>query len=132
MKPRSRWLTAAALVVIFLAGGVTGWLVGFSLRHPRPRSLRRDDMVEQMRARMTRDLSLTPAQAQKIDPLITQSAQELDRIRRESDDSVMRVIDEMHAKLAGDLTPEQVAKLAELNERRRTMIRERRDSRPGP
>ena len=131
MNSRSRWLTAAALVVIFLAGAVTGWLVGLSMRHPHFRPPRRDDMVAHMRARLTRDLALTPQQSARIDPLITQSAQELDRIRRESDERVVRVIDDMQAKLAGELTPDQTTKLAAMNERRRAMIREHREPREG-
>ncbi len=131
MMPRSRWWTALALVAIFLAGGVTGWLVGLSLRHPRFRPPRRDDMVAQMRARLTRELSLTPQQSEKIDPLVTQSAQELDRIRRESDERVVKLMDEMNAKLAGELTPDQVTKLAAMNERRRAMMKEHREPPPG-
>ena len=131
MNSRSRWLTAAALVVIFLAGAVTGWLVGLSMRHPHFRPPRRDDMVAQMRARLARDLSLTPQQSEKIDPLITRSAQELDRIRRESDERVVKIMEEMHAKLAGELTPEQVTKLAAMNERRRAIMREHREPRDG-
>ena len=131
MNSRSRWLTAVALVVIFLAGAITGWLVGFSRRHPFFRPPRRDDLATQMRARFTRELALTPQQSEKIDPLIAQSAQELDRIRRESDERVVRVIDDMHAKMAGDLTPEQTTKLASMTERRRAMMREHREPPPG-
>ncbi|OAI42811.1 hypothetical protein AYO41_03575 [Verrucomicrobia bacterium SCGC AG-212-E04] len=130
MNPRSRWLTAAALVVIFVLGAVTGWLVGLSFRHPRFRPPRHEDMVAQMRGRLTRELALTPQQLEKIDPVVTQTAQDLDRIRRESDERVVKVLEEMHAKLAGTLTPEQVTKLAAMNERRRAMMKERREGPP--
>ena len=132
MNPRSRWLTIAALVVIFLAGTVTGWLFGLALSHRRPpRPPRRDDMAAHMRERMARDLSLTAQQAEKIDPLITQSAGELDRIRKETDGRVMRIIDDLHAKVAAELTPDQVAKLKAVSERRRTMMRDGREGPPG-
>lgn len=132
MNPRSRWLTIAALFVIFLAGTVTGWLAGLALaqrRHIRPP--RREDMATHMRERMMRELSLTAPQADKIEPLIGQSVAELDRIRRETDERVIRIMDEMHGKIAAELTPDQAARLKSMNERRRAMMREGRDG-PGP
>ena len=120
MNPRSRWLTVAALVAIFLAGAVTGWLVrpiGRPFRGP-PRG---EDLAAHLRMRFARDLALTPQQTEKINPIIAESTTELDRVRRESEDRVAKVIDDMHAKIATILTPEQVEKLAAIKEKRRAM-----------
>src|SRR5260221_7394782 len=105
MNPRSRWLTIAALVAIFLAGGVTGWLARPMGRpHGPPRG---EDLAAHLRNRLTRELALTPEQIEKIKPIVDASTAELDKFRRESEERATKIIDEMHAKLAAILTPEQ-------------------------
>jgi Spy/CpxP family protein refolding chaperone len=120
MNPRSRWLTVAALAAIFLAGAVTGWLVR-PLGRPFHAPPRGADLSAHLRMRFARDLALTPQQMEKINPIIAESGAELDRVRRESEDRVAKVIDDMHAKIATSLTPEQVEKLAAIREKRRAM-----------
>lgn len=119
MNSRSRWLAVLALVAIFAAGGVTGWLLRPMGRpHGPPRG---DDLAAHMRARLTRSLSLTPEQIEKLKPIIAESASDLDRMRRESEERVGKVMDEMNSKISVLLTPEQIEKLAALRERRRKM-----------
>jgi hypothetical protein len=125
MNPRSRWLTVAALVAIFLAGAVTGWLFRPMGRpHGPPRG---DDLAAHLRMRLTKELALTPEQIEKINPIITESTAELDKVRHESEERVTKMIDDMHTKLATVLTQEQLEKLAVMREKRRAM----RDGRPG-
>ena len=125
MNPRPRWLTIAALLAIFLAGAVTGWLFPHPGRpHGPPRGA---DLAAHLRTRLTKDLALTPQQIEKLNPIITESATELDKVRHDSEERATKMMDDMHAKLAAILTPEQLEKLAALRERRRAM----REARPG-
>jgi Spy/CpxP family protein refolding chaperone len=125
MNPRPRWLTIAALLAIFLAGAVTGWLFPRPGRpHGPPHGA---DLAAHLRMRLTRELALTPQQIEKMNPIVTESATELDKVRHDSEERATKMMDEMHAKLAAILTPEQLEKLAALRERRRAI----RDARPG-
>lgn len=119
MNSRSRWLAVLALVAIFLAGGVTGWLVRPAGRsHGAPRG---DDLAAHLRTRLTRELSLTPQQVEKAAPIIAETAADLDKMRRESEERVGKAMDDMHTKLSVLLTPEQIEKLAALREKRKAM-----------
>jgi len=119
MNSRSRWLAVLALLAIFAAGGVTGWLVRpLGRPHGPPRG---DDLAAHMRARLTRELSLTPDQVGKISPIIAESAAELDRMRREGEGRVGKTIDEMNSRISLLLTPAQIEKLAAMRDRRRKM-----------
>ena len=125
MNPRSRWLTVVALLGIFLAGAVSGWLFRpWGRPHGPPRG---EDLASHLRMRLTRELALTPQQIEKMNPIIAESATELDKIRRDSEERATKLMDEMHAKLATTLTPEQLEKLAAMREKRRMM----RDGRGG-
>ena len=117
MNSHPRWLTALALLAIFVAGGVTGWLSRPPGRmHGPPRG---NDLAAHLRSRLTHELALTPQQVEKINPIVEASATELDKSWRESAERATKIIDEMHAKLAAILTPEQQQKLAALREKRR-------------
>jgi len=119
MNSHPRWLTVLALLAIFVAGGVTGWLSRPPGRmHGPPHG---NDLAAHLRTRLTRELSLTPQQVEKINPIVEASATELDKSRRESEERATKIIDDMHAKLATILTPEQQQKLAALREKRRDM-----------
>jgi hypothetical protein len=124
MNPRSRWLAILALVAIFLAGGVTGWLLRPAGRpHGPPRG---EDLATHLRTRLTRELALTPEQVTKITPIVAETANQIETSRRNVEEQVGREFDEMHAKLGAVLTPDQMQKLAALRDKRRAM----RDARP--
>ena len=114
------WKVALAFVVVFLAGGVTGGLVAVRMA---PTFVQRRVFTEQfattqMRV-LTEALTLSPAQVEKIRPVVTATGEDLVRLRRDTS----ATFDKMHAGILKELNPEQQAKHQEFLAR----MRERRD-----
>src|SRR5262250_2366921 len=126
MNPRSRWLAILALLAIFAAGGVTGWLVRPMMRPPRGPA-HGESLATHMQNRLTRELSLTPDQVTKASPIIAETASQVESARKNVDEQMVRAFDDMNTKLGAFLTPEQMTKLMALRDRRRAA----RDARPG-
>ena len=110
---------AVGLVLVFLAGVASGvfaaaWHAhrGFADRHgPR--------MAQRMRERMRDELNLTPAQMQELGPILDDTAQRLQQIRRETGERVSETITKSHEQLATHLTPEQREDLHGMEQRHR-------------
>ncbi len=114
---------------IFATGAIAGGVV--ALRHEkqqqqqqrmeerRARSADRDSFGPQTLRRFTESLELTEEQRETIRPIITQSAEELRRLRRESFKATTAVIEQMEAKVALELTEAQKSRLAEMQAKQR-------------
>lgn len=106
------------LAAIFAAGFVTGVFVTVQVaRHMMP------DQA-QMAARWCKDLrskmSLTPAQVEKIRPVINDTMGDL-KIRLSRD--MLLSLSNCNARIAVELTPEQKPKFAEIQTNQEAMIR---------
>jgi len=113
------WKSIAYVIAIFLAGAIAGAAVAFSLAHPR-RPAPRD-----MQRFLTHRLNLTPEQVQKVDPILDKLNSDLDDVRRDARQRAGKLIDDTDAQISAFLTPEQKAKMAELQQERKERMRHR-------
>ena len=114
------WKVALAFAVVFLAGGVTGGLVAVRMA---PTFVQRRVFTEQFATTQMRilneALTLSPAQEEKIRPVVTATGEDLVRLRRDTS----ATFDKMHAGIMKELNPKQQAKHQEFLAR----MRDRRD-----
>ena len=119
-------------LLVFVAGAMTGSFVGASharhlfLGQPRQRIL-----AERMRNQLRSQLNLTSEQMDRASAIFDKTAGQLEAIRTDTARRVQETIAEVHRQLASDLTPEQRAKLKEIDRRQKHMS-EREGSRRNP
>lgn len=115
------WL-ALAFVLVFLAGAALGVFAGalharrVFVHGPGPFA------GERMRRHLQRELSLTPEQAVKIDPVIDRTAAQLETIRRETAERVSQTMNESHREIVPFLTAEQRERLERMRQRHLRMM----------
>lgn len=135
MNGALKWKTAVALLLVFVAGGVTGTF--FGLHHLRqyimfgpPHS---GEVKERMHEHLRRALDLTAEQETKIAPIVDATSAKLEAIRVETAERVRAVMEESKKEVAPLLTPEQQKKLDKLeSEHRRMMLHQGFDPPPPP
>src|SRR5205814_6608610 len=120
MKSALKWKLIAGLLLVFVAGGITGMALGglyarhlfFEFHHPRLVGVR-------MKERLRTELSLTPEQVAKVSPIVDKTAAQLQEIRRDTGRRVHDIMAEAHKEIAANLTDEQRKKLQQIEERHR-------------
>jgi Spy/CpxP family protein refolding chaperone len=110
---------AVGLVLIFLAGVASGVFAGAWHAHQDVADRHGPRMAQRMRERMRNELNLTPAQMQELGPILDDTAQQLQQIRRETAQRVSETIARSHEQVAVYLTPEQREDLHEMEQRQR-------------
>ena len=108
--------------VVFLLGAALGGLLGYVFAHrpvnaanpPLSEPERRARRVEQF----TREMSLTPQQAQQLDGILLQWHSESQAIRDQSEAQIARIREKTRSQVRGILTPEQLPKFEEFVKRR--------------
>ena len=120
MKQFSRTRIVLSLLAIFLAVAVTGWFGAFQMmRHFRPGS---GSMTAHLVHELQTRLILTPEQVQKIEPVISNTfAQFGNTMSRD----VSQSLSNCNARIAAELTPEQIAKFAVIEQEQRDFLRTR-------
>ena len=88
------------------------------LGQPRQRIL-----AERMRNQLRSQLNLTSEQMDRASAIFDKTAGQLEAIRTDTARRVQETIAEVHRQLASDLTPEQRAKLKEIDRRQSTCLR---------
>jgi Spy/CpxP family protein refolding chaperone len=121
-KARS-WKVILYATLIFVAGLFIGVLAGphmlrAFLRPPTPA-----EMSSHILARLQSRLSLTPEQTAQIKPLVEQTATEIDAIRVATTKQIADRIAESNSKITAFITPEQKAKLDQMEAERREHMR---------
>lgn len=114
-------------VGIFAAGaasGVLGTLRYDQIKREARRANAESFGPSQMR-RFAAGLELTPEQQAKIQPILSETADELRKLRKESYRSGATLIAAMEARMAELLTPEQRERLAVMQAEQRERIRQR-------
>jgi Spy/CpxP family protein refolding chaperone len=116
LKP---WLI---LAVIFIAGGVTGSTVTMVLSgqftHPVGPPPPPDDMRQMWMLRLTRQLNLTADQQAKIEPILRDTADKVQKIHGEEFGKVRDILKASDDQIATILTPDQQAELKKIAEER--------------
>jgi Spy/CpxP family protein refolding chaperone len=121
-KARS-WRVVLYATLIFVAGLFIGVLTGphvlrTFLHPPTPA-----EMSRHILARMQSRLSLTPEQTAQIKPLVEQTSSDIDAIRAATTKQVSDRIAETNSKIGPFITPEQKAKLDQMEAERREHMR---------
>jgi Spy/CpxP family protein refolding chaperone len=126
---KQNWKIAVAFMIVFLAGGAIGSV--FTLRFARPpvqqgRPTAPENFGVQLMQRWVRSnqLDLTPAQRQKIRPIVADTAEDLRRLRRESQHSAELMIEHMQDEIAAILTPDQQNRFNDLIDAQRRRMRQ--------
>jgi len=120
MNAALKWKLIAAFILVFVAGGITGALVGgWYTRHLFFEFHRPGIMAVRMKERFRKELNLTPEQVAKISPIIDKTAAQLREVRRDTHHSVHEIFTEAHRQIAANLTEEQRQKLQQIEERHR-------------
>jgi Spy/CpxP family protein refolding chaperone len=119
--------------VVFLLGAALGGVLGYVFAHrpvnaanpPLSEPERRAHRVEQL----TRDLALTPQQAQQLDGILLQWHAEAKAIRDQSDAQIAAMREKKRSQVRAILTPDQLPKFEEFAKR---MDEERKRNGPPP
>jgi Spy/CpxP family protein refolding chaperone len=123
MNGLTRTKVIAYLAVIFVAGGVTGAvLVRNDRDHPsRPSP---EKFCRKVRDRLQSELSLTPAQVAKLDPLLEKQARRMEEIRTQTVQQLNELIRTSNLEIADvlNLSPEQRSKLDAMEKKRQEFM----------
>ena len=119
MNRALKWKLIVGFVLVFLAGGMTGAFITASQARHLFFGPYHGVMSDRIRNRLRVQLRLTDDQLAKISPIIDKTAAQLDTIRMETGRRVRETIAEAHREMAADLTPEQRAKLQQMEARHR-------------
>ena len=120
MNQTLRWKLIAGLLLVFLAGAMTG--VFFASMHARNAFVEFHQpglMAARMKERLKAELKLTPEQEAKISPLVDKMATDLEQIRTETGRRVHQTFMETHRQMAAGLTDGQLQKLHQMEEHHR-------------
>ena len=126
MRMPQRWVAAGVLCVLALGSGLAGAAldrlvvrahaapIAFpdTSFHPIESILRSPTAADRraIRAELTRQLRLTPAQADTIDSIMNRRSGEFRALREEMRPRVQQLVDDVHASIERVLTPEQRAR----------------------
>jgi len=117
------WKAILAVIVIFIAGAVTG---GLQSKPPQWRPMGGTDPRLEYLKRMKTKLDLTPAQDVKIGVLLNESEERLKKIWEPVAPQFKKEVDSVRDAMLAELTPEQqerYKKLAEIDRARRKLDR---------
>lgn len=124
-----RWKVILAFAGVFAAGVVCGeplsaWYSRYEARHRPP-------FAERTMKRYERELHLTPAQREKVGPVLVRWQDEWRRLRQENVRAMTTLIDRMHAEVGAELTAEQREKLELMRQELRARAERLRGRLPG-
>ena len=108
---KTQWKIFVYALALFVAGGVTGGLLGIKYaRHPDPVPSKAE-IARVMRSHLSSRVGLSAEQLKAIDPIIDETAARLEAIHLQTTQSVGRVFSEFHLRIAapGHLTDAQKA-----------------------
>jgi len=132
MNRGTKWRLIVGFLLVFVAGGMTGAFVLASQTRSLLFGSYQGNIADRMRDRMRVQLRLTDDQVAKISPIIDKTAKQLETIRTETGRRVHETFVEAHREMAAELTPEQRAKLQEIEARHRRGQHRMHGSRESP
>ena len=120
------WQVCLVLVAIFAAGGISGGLVAFQIarKHaPPPSGVWFARRIEDV----ARELQLTPAQMERVQPIVKRNVEELTKLSRQSMHTVHEMLERMETEIGAELTPDQRTKYEQILKERREVRRRMQD-----
>ncbi len=124
MKPRAKNILLVA--AIFLAGVVTGSVnsIGVGQRLAEQR-LRIDHFQSTLMGILQSELSLTPEQTRRVEPVVRRACEEYRGLMLETVQRVSGLVRTANARLARELTPAQAERLQQLEAERERNVRQK-------
>ncbi|HEX3799183.1 MAG TPA: hypothetical protein VH413_10820 [Verrucomicrobiae bacterium] len=124
MNGLTRWRIIAYLAILFIAGVITGAAV-MTRTNAATQTLKigRTEEIQKLMTRRLQALNLTPEQRAKFEPLIKKASEELEATHLQCLERCTVAVDNLHAQIRSQLTPEQNEKLQELEAERHTIMR---------
>lgn len=124
MKPRAKNILLVA--AIFLAGVVTGSVnsIGVGQRLAEQR-LRIDHFQSTLMGILQSELSLTPEQTRRVEPVVRRACEEYRGLMLETVQRVSGLVQTANARLARELTPAQAERLQQLEAERERNVRQK-------
>jgi hypothetical protein len=132
MSGLNKWKLALYLAGIFLAGGVSGWVVATKMakekafKAPEPK-----EIALSFRDRMNARLNLTPEQGREIDAILDRSSAEIQALHGENIKRIKLAINTRNAQINALLNPGQQALFEEIEKERRDSWRSKRSGSDG-
>jgi Spy/CpxP family protein refolding chaperone len=129
MNGLSKWPIVLYLAGIFLAGGVSGWVIArqtdkqTAFTAPQPK-----EIAISFRDRLHARLNLTDDQARQIDGLIERSSTELGALHSENIKQIRTVLSNRNAQICAVLGPEQKQQFDQMEKERREAWRQKEQS----
>jgi hypothetical protein len=114
-----RWKLIIGALLVFLAGGMSGFFFASMHGHVFIEFHQPDQMSMRMKEHLRHQLNLTPEQEAKISPIVEKMAGQLEQIRGETGDRVRKTMQDAHHEMEGLLNNEQKKELAQMEERHR-------------
>lgn len=133
------WKAILTFMGIFIAGAVFGGFLTLRF-YPQPEpatpAVRKspaplERVAPQILERLAHRLELTPAQKEKIRPIIAEADREMRRLRQDGFRATLTISKEMYAQVAQELTPDQAEKLEQMQEKMRKRVMQDRQRRWG-
>jgi hypothetical protein len=125
MNSIARWKIVVSLVVIFLAGSITGAL--FTIAIAKHEVRRQSDPTQWFQLTMQRwktRLRLTPAQEEKLKPIVQETVEELRTLRASDLRQTDEILARSRTRIEPELTPEQRVRLQKMQEARKRRLQE--------
>ncbi len=125
MNSIARWKIVVSLVVIFLAGSITGAL--FTIAIAKHEVRRQSDPTQWFQLTMQRwktRLRLTPAQEEKLKPIVQETVEELRTLRASDLRQTDEILARARTRIEPELTLEQRVRLQKMQEARKRRLQE--------
>jgi Spy/CpxP family protein refolding chaperone len=122
MNTSLRWKLILAFVLVFVAGAACGFFGAVHMHHAFFARMAPDSMAQHMKERLRVELKLTPDQMQKISPIIDRAASQLKTTREQTMRDVHQIFEQAHGEMQPFLTPDQRARLKDMEKRHRRML----------
>ncbi|MEP7071014.1 MAG: hypothetical protein ABI839_01375 [Verrucomicrobiota bacterium] len=119
MTISTRTKLIAAFVLVFVAGITCGF---FGTSHLILHHFHRGKLSSHLRSHLEHQLQLTPAQREKIGPIIDSAALQLEAERTHTAQRVRDVFAATHKEIEPFLTPEQKTRLREMEARHHRLL----------
>lgn len=122
------------LLAIFLAGGVSGGFIGYSLKTEQRGGPHRppdaDQMIGFVHRKLVDQIGITPEQwSSDISPIITNSVRDIGELDARNRERIREMIEASDAAILEKLTPEQKPRMQQMIEERRSHM-SRHDRKP--
>ena len=125
MTEAMRWRMIGYMAALFVAGAVTGAAVMGRMVPQQTLKVGRTGEIEAIMKQKLAPLDLTPAQQATFEPLFKKASEDLEASHLACLERSTAVVDALHAQLKLSLTPEQNAKLEEMDTQRRAKMKEK-------